>query len=69
MQEEIFKNLINILDQEISLYTEMRNLYTEKKEILVKNNILELSKIDTKIIENYESIKKIDLLRLDGIKL
>lgn len=69
MQEEIFKNLIGILDKEIKLYTEMRNLYTEKKEILIKNNILELSQIDTKILENYEAIKKIDILRLDAIKM
>ncbi len=69
MQEEIFKNLVSILDDEINLYTEMRNLYTEKKEILIKNNILELTKIDTKIIENYEKIKKIDVLRLDAIKM
>lgn len=69
MQNEIFKNLVNILDDEIKLYTEMRNLYTEKKEVLIKNNILELTKIDTKIIENYEKIKKIDILRLDAIKM
>ena len=69
MQEEIFKNLTSILDKEINLYTEMRNLYTEKREILIKNNILELTKIDTKIIENYEKIKKIDILRLDAIKM
>ena len=43
MYEENFKNIINILDKEIKLYTEMRNLYTEKREILVKNNILESS--------------------------
>ena len=58
MYEENFKNIINILDKEIKLYTEMRNLYTEKREILVKNNILELSQVDAKIIENYETIKK-----------
>ena len=40
MYEENFKNIINILDKEIKLYTEMRNLYIEKREILVKNNIL-----------------------------
>ena len=69
MQEEIFKNLIEILGKEIKLYTEMRNLYTKKREVLVSNNILDLSKIDAEIIENYESIKKIDVLRLDAIKL
>lgn len=68
MYEEIFKNIINILDKEIKLYTEMRNLYTEKREILVKNNILDLSKIDAKIIENYETIKKVDIQRLEEIK-
>ena len=51
MYEEIFKNLVEILDKEIKLYTEMRNLYTEKREVLVKNDIMALSKVDTKIIE------------------
>ncbi len=69
MYEEIFKNLVEILDKEIKLYTEMRNLYTEKREVLVKNDIMALSKVDTKIIENYENIKKVDLLRLDAIKM
>ena len=69
MYEEIFKNLVEILDKEIKLYTEMRDLYTEKRAILVKNDIMSLSKVDTKIIENYENIKKIDLLRLDAIKM
>ena len=68
MYEENFKNIINILDKEIKLYTEMRNLYTEKREILVKNNILDLSKVDAKIIENYETIKKIDAQRIEAIK-
>lgn len=68
MYEENFKNIINILDKEIKLYTEMRNLYTEKREILVKNNILELSQVDAKIIENYETIKKTDAQRIEAIK-
>ena len=69
MYEEIFKNLVETLDKEIKLYTEMRDLYTEKREVLVKNDIMALSKVDTKIIENYENIKKVDLLRLDAIKM
>ena len=69
MYEEIFKNLVEILDKEIKLYTEMRDLYTEKRAVLVKNDIMALSKVDTKIIENYENIKKVDLLRLDAIKM
>lgn len=69
MQEEIFKNLTNILDKEIELYTEMRVLYQKKREVLVKNDMAELSDVDTKIIENYETIKKTDSLRIDAIKM
>ena len=69
MYEDIFKNLVSVLDKEIKLYTDMRNLYTEKRAILVKNDIEGLTKIDTKIIENYESIKLLDELRIDAIKL
>ena len=52
MHEEILKNLTNILDKEIELYTEMRILYQRKREVLVKNDMEELSKVDAKIIEN-----------------
>lgn len=69
MDKEIFKNLINIIDNEIKLYTEMRNLYTDKKAALVKNDLDKLSIVDAKIIENYESTKKVDALRLDAIKI
>lgn len=69
MLKEIFKNIIEILDKEITLYTEMRNLYQRKREVLVKNDIQELAKVDTSIIENYETIKKTDLLRVDAIKM
>ncbi len=69
MHEEIFKNLTNILDKEIELYTEMRILYQRKREVLVKNDMEELSKVDAKIIENYETIKKTDILRIDAIKM
>lgn len=69
MDKEIFKNLINIIDNEIKLYTEMRNLYTDKKAALVKNDLDKLAVVDAKIIENYEGIKKIDALRLDAIKI
>lgn len=68
MYEETFKKLTNILGKEIELYTEMRNLYADKRKALVKNNINELTKIDTKIIENYESIKKVDSDRVDIVK-
>ena len=61
MIKEIFKNLIELLDTEIGLYTQVRDLYTKKRELLVKNQVLDLAEVDTKVIEVYESIKKIDL--------
>jgi len=57
MKEDILKELTQILDSEISLYTQMRDYYVEKKHLLTTNQILELSNIDTKVIENYEYIK------------
>lgn len=69
MQQEIFKNLIDILNREIKLYTEMRDLYTEKRAVLVKNDMDALTNVDTRIVENYETIKKVDVLRLDAIRL
>lgn len=63
--EILFENLIKILDKEIELYNEMKNLYAEKKEILIKNNIDELSVIDNKIMENNETIKHINSKRLE----
>ena len=69
MIKEIFKNLIELLDTEIGLYTQVRDLYTKKRELLVKNQVLDLAEVDTKVIEVYESIKKIDLKRVDATKM
>jgi len=69
MKEDILKNLITILDNEIELYVQMKDHYVEKKHLLTENKILELSNIDTKIIENYETIKNLDLKRVNIIKL
>jgi len=69
MREDILKKLIAVLDNEIELYVQMRNYYVEKKQLLTTNKILELSNIDTLITENYEHIKKVDLVRVDTTKL
>lgn len=68
MTKELFKNLIIILDKEIKAYSELKDLFAEKREILKKakpddlgildNKILVLNGIVTKLNKSRNSISK-----------
>ena len=68
MTKELFKNLIIILDKEIKAYSELKDLFAEKREILKKakpddlgildNQILALNEIVTKLNKSRNSISK-----------
>lgn len=68
MTKELFKNLIIILDKEIKAYSELKDLFAEKREILKKakpddlgildNKILALNEIVTKLNKSRNSISK-----------
>jgi tRNA-dihydrouridine synthase len=52
-----YQDLIKILDELISAYEIMAELYEEKKNSLVKNHYDELGVLDNRIVENYEHLK------------
>lgn len=55
----VFSSLTDIMDKELHLYLEMQKLHAEKKSILIKNDLKKLAEIDTKILENLESVKNL----------
>ena len=75
MYKQQFQNLIIILDDELEAYTKLRELFTEKKEVLKKSKSDELGVIDNKILALNDTIVKlnekrkalsIELLNKDG---
>lgn len=60
MQEEQFKNLIKILDKELDAYSKLRDLFQEKKELLIKAKSEDLGVLDNKILAVNNSIVKLN---------
>lgn len=60
MQEEQFKNLIKILDKELDAYSRLRDLFQEKKELLIKAKSEDLGVLDNKILAVNNSIVKLN---------
>lgn len=66
MTEEIktqLDSLIKTLDKEIKAYTELKELFKEKREILKKAKADDLGVLDNKILALSEKIKKINKSR------
>lgn len=55
-----FKNLIKILDQELEAYTKLKDLFQEKKELLIKAKSEDLGVLDNKILAVNDSIVKLN---------
>ena len=63
MDIEILENLSEILDTEIKSYEELRDLYIEKKKVLIAAKPEELAPIDEKIMTIYGNILNLDKKR------
>ncbi len=61
--ENKFQTLINILDKEIVAYTELKDLFSEKREILKKAKSDDLGVLDNKILALNEKITKLNKSR------
>ncbi len=57
------QNLIQILDKEIAAYTELKNLFSEKREILKKAKSDDLGVLDNKILAQNNIITKLNKKR------
>ena len=58
-----FKKLITIIDKEISAYEVLKDLFTEKKEILKKAKSADLVEVDNRIIAQSNAITKLNKTR------
>ena len=63
MDTELLEKLSNIIDEELSLYEELRDLYIEKKKVLIAAKPEELAPIDEKIMVVYGNIMSLDKKR------
>ena len=61
--KEKFQKLIKILDQEIEAYSELKDLFEEKKELLKKAKSDDLGVVDNKILAKNSSIVKLNNIR------
>ena len=50
MYEQQFKNLIEVLDKELKAYTGLKELFSEKRELLKKSRSDDLGVLDNKIL-------------------
>lgn len=60
-----FNSLIGLMDKEIELYKQLRILYSDKKNSLIKNDINSLKNIDNQILELISKIKICETKRLN----
>lgn len=63
MDTEVLKNLSELIDEEIAGYEELRDLYIDKKKVLIAAKPEELAPIDEKIMEVYGKIMNLDKQR------
>lgn len=61
--KEQFQKLISILDKEIEAYSQLKNLFEEKRELLKKAKSDDLGVVDNKILAQNESIVKLNNIR------
>lgn len=60
-----FRKLLNIIDEEIKAYEELKPLFEEKKELLKKSKSGDLIEVDNRIIAQNELIVKLNKARQD----
>lgn len=68
MTKELFKNLIIVLDKEIKGFSELRDLFAEKREILKKAKPDDLGVLDNKIVVLNENLTKLNKTRVSIAK-
>ena len=66
MYKEKFKNLISIIDKEMSAYESLKELFIEKKELLIKAKSDDLGVVDNKILAINDTIVKLNKVRQEA---
>ena len=65
MEEKVFRNISNMLEETIEAYEELLNLYKEKKQALLKPDREMLRFVDEKILAHVNTIKNVNKKRED----
>ena len=65
MEEKVFRNISNMLEETIEAYEEMLDLYKEKKQALLKPDKEMLRFVDEKILAHVNIIKQVNKKRED----
>ena len=65
MEKQIFRNILNMLEETIEAYEELLELYKEKKQALLKPDREMLRFVDEKILAHVNTIKGINKKRED----
>ena len=63
MYSQQFKKLITLIDKEIEAYSKLKELFEEKKELLIKAKADDLGVLDNKILALNDSIVKLNEAR------
>ena len=63
MYKEKFQKLLSTLDKEIEAYEKLKELFKEKKELLIKAKSDDLGVLDNKIIAANDEIVKLNKVR------
>ena len=53
----LLKILINLISEEIELYSTLNNLFEYKRQVLISNSVEDLLSVDEKILNTVDSIK------------
>ena len=65
MTKSNFQNLIEVLDKELRAYTELKELFSEKREILKKSRSDDLGVLDNKILALNNKITELNKKRVN----
>ncbi|MBQ3312114.1 flagellar export chaperone FlgN [bacterium] len=65
MDTSFYKKLSGMIDDAVSSYETLRDLYKQKKELILKRDMKSLSDVDNKILDQVEIINKVNNIRDD----
>ena len=66
MYKEKFKNLISVIDKEQAAYDKLKELFKEKKALLIKAKSDDLGVVDNKILAINDTIVKLNKIRQEA---
>jgi flagellar biosynthesis/type III secretory pathway chaperone len=62
--QKVIKDLEKILNEQVSVYSDMENHISQKKEVLIKGNLDELKNVDLEIGKLIQTINRLETQRI-----